>query len=48
MTWVNETTVEHSVTPNAGFQKKLKGKDIEASQSYSTVIKAGPIKYQVQ
>src|SRR6476469_9222547 len=45
VTWVNKTTVKHSVTPNVGFQKKLKGKDIEASQAYSTVVKSGPVKY---
>jgi plastocyanin len=45
ITWVNQTKVEHSVTPDAGFQKKLKGKDIEASESYSAAIKTGPIKY---
>jgi plastocyanin len=45
VTWVNQTKVEHSVTPDAGFQKKLKGKDIEASESYSAAIKTGPIKY---
>ena len=45
ITWVNQTKVEHSVTPDAGFQKKLKGKDIEASESYSAAIKSGPIKY---
>ncbi len=45
ITWVNQTKVEHSVTPDAGFQKKLKGKDIEASESYSAAVKTGPIKY---
>src|SRR3954470_13663491 len=45
VSWVNKTKVEHSVTPDAGFKKKLKGKDIEASEMYSTAIKTGPIKY---
>ena len=45
LTWVNKTNVEHSVTPNAGFRKKLKGRDIEPSETYSAVIKSGPIKY---
>jgi plastocyanin len=45
VTWVNNTKVEHSVTPDSGFQKRLKGKDIEASESYSAAIKTGPIKY---
>jgi plastocyanin len=45
VTWVNKTKVEHSVTPDAGSQKKLKGKDIEASEDYSATIKTGPIKY---
>jgi plastocyanin len=45
VTWVNNTKVEHSVTPDRGFQKRLKGKDIEASETYSATIKAGPIKY---
>ena len=43
--WVNRTKVEHSVTPDTGFQKRLKGKDIEASESFSATIKIGPIKY---
>ena len=42
VTWVNRTSVEHSVTPDGGFQKKLKGKDVAASKEYSVVIKAGP------
>ena len=42
VTWANETSVEHSVTPDGGFQKKLKGKDIAASKGSSGVIKAGP------
>ena len=45
VTWVNNTKVEHSVTPDHGFQKRLKGKDIEASETYSATIKTGPIKY---
>jgi plastocyanin len=45
VTWVNQTKVEHSVTPDAGYKKRLKGKDIEASESYSAAIKTGPIKY---
>ena len=45
VTWVNNTKVEHSVTPDRGFQKRLKGKDIEASETYSATIKTGPIKY---
>jgi plastocyanin len=45
VTWVNKTKVEHSVTPNSGFKKKLKGKDLEAGETYSTAVKAGPIKY---
>jgi plastocyanin len=45
VTWVNQTKVEHSVTPDSGFKKRLKGKDIEASESYSAAIKSGPIKY---
>jgi plastocyanin len=45
VTWVNKTNVEHSVTPDAAFKKRLKDKDIEASKAYSTIIKAGPLKY---
>ena len=46
VTWVNNTKVKHSVTPDRGFQKRLNGKDIEASESYSATIKTGPIKYR--
>jgi plastocyanin len=42
VTWVNKTKAEHSVTPDPGFEKKLRSKDIEPGKSYSTVIKAGP------
>jgi amicyanin len=45
VTWVNKTNVEHSVTPATGFRKKLQGRDIEPSGTYSAVIKSGPIKY---
>jgi len=45
VTWVNKTNVEHSVTPDAAFKKRLKGKDIEASKAYSIIIKAGPVRY---
>jgi plastocyanin len=45
VTWVNKTKVEHSVTPNKGSQKKLKGKDLEAGETYSAAVKSGPIKY---
>jgi plastocyanin len=47
ITWVNKTAAEHSVTPDPGYQKRLKSKDVHEEQSYSTVIKgkSGPIKY---
>src|SRR5262249_893113 len=45
VTWVNKTAAEHSVTPDPGFHKNLKGKEIEPGKSYSATIKTGPIKY---
>jgi plastocyanin len=47
ITWINQTKEEHSVTPDSGYQKRLKSKDIHADKTYSTVIKgkSGPIKY---